>query len=105
MYIYEQEDVELDVKSELKKIAQGLGYSYIEKNPVVNTNGVHTGIIKVGQVVINILYKKYINSITITLEDINIDCTNGIKEVTDLSVDLQTVSMVIKSIHDSDLMD
>ena len=104
MIIFEEEEL-LNIKLELKNIAEKLGYSYIEKNPVVNTNNIHTGIIKVGQVIINITYKKYITSINVSFTANNVDCTNGIKEITNLSVDLQTASMIIKSINDSDLMD
>jgi hypothetical protein len=39
------------------------------------------------------------------IDDNSIDCTLGVKGITNLSVDLQTASMVIKSIQDSDLMD
>lgn len=107
MYIYEQDDLELDIdiKEELKSIAKGLGFTYIEKNPVVNTNKSHNGLINVGSAVINISYKTYINSISVSIEDNIIDCTDGIKDITNLSVDLQTASMIIKSIQESNMMD
>lgn len=104
MYIIEDDSV-VDIKAELKRIAEKLGYSYIEKNPVVNTTGTHNGSIQVGRVTIKIMYKTYIQDITAVIDDNSIDCTLGVKGITNLSVDLQTASMVIKSIQDSDLMD
>lgn len=104
MYIYENVDT-LDIKSELKNIADKLGYTYIERNPTVNTNSTHNGSIQVGQVTIKIMYRKYIDSILLSFNDNAIDCTDGIKDITNLSVDLQTASMIIKSIQESDIMD
>ena len=104
MYIFEEEEI-LNVKAELKNIAEKLGYSYIEKNPVLNTNNIHKGTIQVGQVNINITYKDFVQSIKVEIEDKKIDCTEGVKQITDLSVELQTASMVIKSIQDSDIID
>lgn len=104
MYIYEDEEM-INVKAELKTIAEKLGYSYIEKNPIFNSNNVHKGVIQVGQVKINITYKDYIQDIEIVLDRDKINCTDGVKDITDLSVELQTASMVIKSIQDSDIMD
>ena len=104
MYILEDEAT-VDVKEELKRIAEKLGFSYIEKNSVVNVNGTHSGSIQVGSVLIKVVYRSYIQEITAVINNNSIDCTLGVKNITNLSVDLQTASMIIKSIQDSGLMD
>ena len=103
MYIFE-ETVEIDVKSELKTIAEKLGYSYIEKRPAVSVNDIHKGVIQVGQVNINITYKLFVQNITVEIIKKDINCTDGVKDITDLAVELQTASMIIKSIQDSEIM-
>lgn len=104
MYIFEAEET-IDIKATLKSIAEGLGYSYIEKNAVVNVNGMHTGTIQVGTVKIKIVYQDYVQEITTIINSTNFDCTGSVKTITNLSVDLQTASMIVKSIQDSGLMD
>ena len=104
MFILEDEAT-IDVKEELKRIAEKLGFSYIEKNSVVNVNGTHSGSIQVGSVLIKVVYRSYIQEITAVINNNSIDCTLGVKNITNLSVDLQTASMIIKSIQDSGLMD
>jgi hypothetical protein len=104
MYIFEAEET-IDIKATLKSIAEGLGYSYIEKNAVVNVNGMHTGTIQVGAVKIKIVYQDYVQEITTIINGTNFDCTGSVKTITNLSVDLQTASMIVKSIQDSGLMD
>ena len=104
MYILEDETT-IDIKEELKRIAEKLGFSYIEKNSVVNVNGTHSGSIQVGSVLIKVVYRSYIQEITAVINNNSIDCTLGVKNITNLSVDLQTASMIIKSIQDSGLMD
>lgn len=103
MYIFE-ETVEIDVKSELKTIAEKLGYSYIEKRPAVSVNDIHNGVIQVGQVNINITYKLFVQNITVEIIKKDINCTDGVKDITDLAIELQTASMIIKSIQDSEIM-
>ena len=103
MYIFE-ETVEIDVKSELKTIAEKLGYSYIEKRPAVSVNDIHKGVIQVGQVNINITYKLFVQNITVEIIKKDINCTDGVKDITDLAIELQTASMIIKSIQDSEIM-
>lgn len=103
MYIFEETEA-IDVKSELKTIAEKLGYSYIEKRPAVSVNDIHKGVIQVGQVNINITYKLFVQNITVEIIKKDINCTDGVKDITDLAVELQTASMIIKSIQDSEIM-
>jgi hypothetical protein len=103
MYIFEETE-EIDVKAELKNIAEKLGYSYIEKRPAMSVNDIHRGVIQIGQVNINIVYKLYVQDITVDIIKKNINCTDGVKDITDLAIELQTASMVIKSIQDSEIM-
>lgn len=103
MYIFEETEA-IDVKSELKTIAEKLGYSYIEKRPAVSVNDIHKGVIQVGQVNINITYKLFVQNITVEIIKKDINCTDGVKDITDLAVEIQTASMIIKSIQDSEIM-
>ena len=103
---YLTEDSEKDIKQTLKEIAKNLGYSYIETRPtIINTNDITKGTIEVGNVIINITYKSVITDINVTHKKESINCTKGIKELTTMCTDLQTASMIIKTILDSNLMD
>lgn len=101
-----EKDIDVDIKQELKDIAKNLGYSYIENSQsITNQGGFHKGTIEVGNVIIRISYKSVITSIKVTYKEESINCTKGIKELTTMCTDLQTASMIIKTILDSDLMD
>ena len=72
MYILEDEAT-IDIKEELKRIAEKLGFSYIEKNSVVNVNGTHSGSIQVGSVLIKVVYRSYIQEITAVINNNSIE--------------------------------
>lgn len=104
MIIIEESELELYISDELKRIAKNLGYTYIDNSSNKNIGG--SGKIKVGSVTIYINYTNIVNSIKTVLDvkRINCDCTNDIDSLTDISVDCQTASMIIKSIQESNLM-
>jgi hypothetical protein len=103
MIIIEESELQLYINDELKKIANGLGRSYIDNG---NSGDVGRGSIKVGEVTINITYKNIVTGIraSINFNNTKIDCTKDIDKLTRLSEDCQTASMIIKSIQESNLM-
>lgn len=104
MIIIEESELQLYISDELKRIAKNLGYTYIDNGSNKSVGG--SGKIKVGSITIYINYTNIINSIKTVLDvkRINCDCTNDIDSLTDISVDCQTASMIIKSIQESNLM-
>lgn len=104
MIIIEESELQLYISDELKRIAKNLGYTYIDNGSNKSVDG--SGKIKVGAITIYINYTNIINSIKTVLDvkRINCDCTNDIDSLTDISVDCQTASMIIKSIQESNLM-
>ena len=103
MIIIEENNIQLYIADELKDIAKSLGTTYIDKGGNSNLN---KGIIKVGNVVITVTYKDIITSIrtSINRNYINIDCTDGIDDLTTLCNDTQKASLIIKSIQEAGLM-
>lgn len=103
MIIIEDSELHLYINDELKKIANNLGRSYIDNG---NQGDVGRGSIKVGLVTINITYKNIVTGIrtSVDVKSINMNCTNDVDNLTRLSEDCQTASMIIKSIQESNLM-
>lgn len=103
MIIIEESELQLFINDELKKIANGLGRSYIDNS---NQSGVGRGTIKVGAVTINITYKNIVTGIRTSLnrDYLNVDCAKDIDLLTKISEDYQTASMIVKSIQESNLM-
>lgn len=102
MIIIEENELQLYVSNELKKIAKNLDATYIDKS---NSN-INKGIIKIGAITINIVYKDIITDIRVNIDrnKVNIDCTDSIAELTNLCMNYQKASLIVKSIQESNLM-
>ena len=96
LYLKEDEDNKIRIHDTLVSICKSLGYIFKESNKYNYGTG---KIFISSSLVIEIVYSFDIESIyTIIMTD-DINCTDSYKDLDNLSVDLQTATMIIDTIH------